>query len=197
MVYLHQQINPLKWEVEQLKKLCHFENGDRGKNYPSKDSFVDEGIPFVNAGNLTDGIIDENYLNYITNEKYEKLSSGKIQKGDILFCLRGSLGKFALNNKLTKGAIASSLVIIRPSEKVNVEFLVHFFKSKYCKKLIKESDNGSAQPNLSAASVKSFQLPLPPIDLQEKLKAKYKESEKELNNLFGSLMQRAFKGELT
>ena len=46
----------------------------------------------------------------------------------------------------------------------------------------------------------------PKIDLQnkfadivqqvEKLKAEYKESEKELDNLFGSLMQRAFRGEL-
>ena len=47
---------------------------------------------------------------------------------------------------------------------------------------------------------------IPPIELQNKfadivkqtelLKSQYQESEKELNNLFNSLMQRAFKGEL-
>ncbi|MBF4247690.1 hypothetical protein EA004_22340, partial [Vibrio anguillarum] len=91
-----------------------FINGDRGKNYPSKGSFVDEGIPFINAGNLS--LVHTIYadaLNYITEDKFNSLNSGKIEKGDILFCLRGSLGKFALVDSDMKGAIASSLVIIR------------------------------------------------------------------------------------
>jgi type I restriction enzyme S subunit len=60
--------------------------------------------------------------------------------------------------------------------------------------------------NISPTLLREFPIYVPPIDLQnkfteivkqvEKVKTKYKESEKELDNLFGSLMQRAFKGEL-
>lgn len=95
-------------------------NGDRGKNYPSqKEIITSGGIPFVNAGHLNGRAIEFEAMNYITPEKYEKLNSGKFQQNDILYCLRGSLGKKALINDNIYGAIASSLVIIRPNlEKV-------------------------------------------------------------------------------
>ena len=54
----------------------------------------------------------------------------------------------------------------------------------------------------SFKNFKKLEIGLPPIDIQEKfaeiakqtelLKIKYQESEKELNNLFGSLMQKSF-----
>jgi type I restriction enzyme S subunit len=43
---------PDGWAWQQLKNLTDFENGDRGKNYPSKDAFVDKGIPVISATNL-------------------------------------------------------------------------------------------------------------------------------------------------
>ncbi|MBE0470302.1 MAG: restriction endonuclease subunit S [Methyloprofundus sp.] len=80
-----------------LSDICTFENGDRGKNYPSKSAFVAEGIPVVSAGNLGARYIDHKGLNYIKPERYDLLRSGRIKIGDILFCLRGSLGKVAIS----------------------------------------------------------------------------------------------------
>ena len=69
-------------------------NGDRGKNYPSQADILSDGdIPFVNAGHLDGRSIRLDEMSYITFEKYNQLSSGKFRKGDILYCLRGSLGK--------------------------------------------------------------------------------------------------------
>ena len=99
-------------EIE-LGSVCHFENGDRGKNYPSQSAYVKKGIPFISATNLKDNLIRKDNLNYIDEERFKLLGSGKLQVNDILFCLRGSLGKFAINNEGIKGAIASSLVLIR------------------------------------------------------------------------------------
>src|SRR4051794_5644530 len=106
------------WQTKTLGDICYFENGDRGTNYPSRSVRTSEGIPFINAGHLTDEGIDIANLNFIPRERFNLLSNGKIQSGDLLFCLRGSLGKFASVGALSEGAIASSLVIVRPGESV-------------------------------------------------------------------------------
>ena len=36
-----------------LNEVALFINGDRGKNYPSGSDFKDKGIPFINAGDLS------------------------------------------------------------------------------------------------------------------------------------------------
>ncbi|MEZ9143978.1 restriction endonuclease subunit S [Vibrio sp. 10N.286.52.C3] len=155
-----------------LGEIAQFINGDRGKNYPAKGSFVDEGVAFINAGSLSqEHSIDSCSLNYITEAKYDSLSSGKVAQGDILFCLRGSIGKFALITEQMTGAIASSLVIVRPSEKVFTGYLKHYFASNLCRREIDNFENGAAQPNLSATDLKEFRIPLPPLVEQKRIAA--------------------------
>ncbi len=146
-------------------------NGDRGKNYPSQADITDEGeVPFVNAGHLNGRSIDFEDMNYISKEKYDRLSSGKFEKGDILYCLRGSLGKKAIVNDDVAGAIASSLVIIRPDyEKIDGDYLMFSLDSPSIKEQLVKANNGSSQPNLSAASVREYQIELPSIDIQKEV----------------------------
>ena len=68
------------------------------------------------------------------------------------------------------------------------------------------TSDGSTFINISSDILNKLKIPIPEkreeqkfsfiYNQVEKLKIKYKESEKELDNLFGSLMQRAFRGEL-
>lgn len=161
----------MSWPVVNLGDLATFINGDRGKNYPSKGSFVESGIPFINAGNLeSDGTLTKSF-NYITKDKFESLRSGKVIEGDLLFCLRGSLGKYAVVRGIPEGAIASSLVIIRIGNEVELEYLKHYLGSRLCKQEIEQFENGAAQPNLSATDVKKFKIPLPPLDEQKRIAA--------------------------
>ncbi|WP_282015929.1 restriction endonuclease subunit S [Marinifilum flexuosum] len=154
-----------------LGEVCQFINGDRGKNYPSQSSFTAEGIPFINAGDIANRAISTNKLNYISSETYKKLNSGKVEKGDILFCLRGSIGKVGINKYFKKGAIASSLMIIRTGEHIDSKFLLHYLSSPLCKMQIAKFDNGSSQPNLSATSVQKFKVPLPLLNDQKRIAA--------------------------
>lgn len=156
------------WEYKKLSDIASFINGDRGKNYPSQNDFISEGIPFVNAGHIFNNKVIFDSMNYISEEKYNKLGSGKIQIGDILFCLRGSLGKKAIVNNIEKGAIASSLVIIR-SKEVNNSFLSYFLESPLVQSSIISSNSGSSQPNLSAKTVSHFLVPVPSAEEQRKV----------------------------
>ncbi len=159
------------WKISTLGELCKFENGDRGKNYPGRKAFVPSGIPFINAGHLDDGKIDWQGMDFIPQNRYDLLGNGKVQKFDLLFCLRGSLGKFGVVDRDIEGAIASSLVIVRPSEQLECDFLAAYFRSALCAEMISKYANGAAQPNLSAKSLKEFQIPFPPIPEQKRIVA--------------------------
>jgi type I restriction enzyme S subunit len=161
-----------KWEMVRLGEVCEFINGDRGKNYPSAKDFAIEGIPFVNAGHISNHTIDFSNMNYITEDKYNKLGSGKLKENDIIYCLRGSLGKHALVS-INTGAIASSLVIFRANtEIISNKYLSYCMDSKLFYEQQLKANNGSSQPNLSATSVKQFEIPLPPLETQKQIAKK-------------------------
>jgi type I restriction enzyme S subunit len=157
------------WELKALGEVCSFENGDRGENYPSKSVQTTTGVPFINAGHLSEFGLDFETMNYIPRERFDLLGNGKIRKDDILFCLRGSLGKFASVGDLSEGAIASSLVIVRPKEAAINAFVSAYFQSDLCASMIDKYKNGAAQPNLSAASLKNFIIPIPPLPEQQRI----------------------------
>jgi type I restriction enzyme S subunit len=143
-----------------LGSLAYFENGDRGPNYPNKSMRVDVGIPFINAGHISEGDINFDDMDYISRGTFEKLSRGKVNTDDILFCLRGSLGKVGVVTDFSEGAIASSLVIVRPKPGVSSKYLLMYFMSSLCEGEIAKLRSGTAQPNLGAAQLKTFQVPI-------------------------------------
>ena len=152
---------PEGWEFKQLRSLCQLENGDRSSNYPSKRYRVEAGIPFINAGHLNNGSVTTDSMDYISPERFDLLSAGKVRDGDLLFCLRGSLGKAALVEGIGLGAIASSLVILRPNAAMSGPYLLAYLLSPLAKEMIRKFDNGTAQPNLSAKDLGRFEVPVP------------------------------------
>jgi len=157
------------WNKKKLGDVCTFENGDRGTNYPSRSAQTASGVPFINAGHLTESGLDFESMNFISRERFNLLGSGKIRRGDILFCLRGSLGKFASVGNLSEGAIASSLIIVRPKDKIIPDFISAYFQSDICARMVELYRNGAAQPNLSGQSLSQFEIPLPPLPEQQRI----------------------------
>ncbi|HEY4011372.1 MAG TPA: restriction endonuclease subunit S [Acidobacteriaceae bacterium] len=212
--YLHRVfVDPVDgWVERTLGDVCQFENGDRGKNYPNRDEYVDSGIPWINTGHIErDGTLSQDEMNFISREKYESLRSGKIRPGDLVYCLRGAtLGKTALVDPLTEGAVASSLVIVRPTEGLDRRFLYYFLTSPHGQGLIKAYENGAAQPNLGARSVARFKIPLPTLPEQrsivgrldglavetQRLESVFQQKLTALDALKRSLLHQAFTGQL-
>ncbi|MFY3531610.1 restriction endonuclease subunit S [Achromobacter denitrificans] len=161
---------PEDWSTAVLGDVCEFENGDRGSNYPSPNSFKAIGVPFINAGHLLNGKISLSSMDYITEESYARLGGGKVKAGDTLFCLRGSLGKFGtIPPNFGKGAIASSLIIVRRKfGGVVQDYLSSYFSSDLCARMIEKWAGGAAQPNLGAQDLARFSIPLPPTEAEQR-----------------------------
>lgn len=162
---------PKGWEWIRLGTIAELINGDRGKNYPNKDEYVSVGVPWINTGHIEpDGTLTRHHMNFISREKFDSLNSGNIEPGDLVYCLRGAtFGKTAFVTPYEEGAIASSLMIIRPIISSLSRFLYYYLISPLGRSQIFRFDNGTAQPNLSANSVGLFSYPLPPLQEQSRI----------------------------
>lgn len=165
---------PSGWQWVPFSAVAAFENGDRSKKYPKRAEYVASGVPWINTGHIEpDGTLSRSTMHFITEEKFASLGGGKIRPGDLVYCLRGAtFGKTALVEPYERGAIASSLMIIRPGGQIDRRYAFIYLTSPLGREQLRRFDNGTAQPNLSSASVKRYQIPLPPLAEQHRIMAK-------------------------
>lgn len=208
---------PENWVWCRLGEIYCVLNGDRGKNYPAKSSLKHEGnIPFISALNLNGyNVAVDDKLLFATQEQYNKLNAGKLKYNDTVLCIRGSIGKHG-RFQFNVGAISSSLVIIRPYVTQELaEYLGFYLDSNIFTLEVTKYNNGTAQPNLAAADLKKFIIPLPPLPEQQRIVSRIdalmkeieelEQTEKELEaikaafpaDMKASLLQAAMQGKLT
>jgi type I restriction enzyme S subunit len=200
-------INPKGWEVVQLSKIADFENGDRSSNYPSGKDIIENGILFLNTKNIVNNQLNLGIKQYISEEKFNSLTRGKLKKGDLLITLRGTLGNCCIfESEYRTGFINAQMMIIRVKPNISNKFIHALLTSKQLNNFLQMIGNGAAIPQLTAKQIKELGVYNPPIELQNKfsdfiekitkLKEKHYQNLQESENLFNSLLQKAFKGEL-
>jgi hypothetical protein len=132
-----------------------------------------------------------------------------LKYGDILMCEGGEIGRCAIwKNQLQDCYFQKAIHRIRLNEEfVLPSYFVYMFRLFTSNGGLKMYMGAATISHLTGENLKKLKLPIPPIELQtqfaqivektEALKAYYKSSLQELENLYGSLSQRAFRGELT
>jgi type I restriction enzyme, S subunit len=148
---------------------------------------------------------------FIDEAKFNELKGFEVKPGDIIISCSGVyLGKLAIvPHDAKKGIINQALLKISLDNKIiRNDFFVHVFSNKNFKRKFYGNIIGTGIPNFpSMDEFKKFNFIYPPIELQtqfaqivektEALKTQYQQSLQELENLYGSLSQRAFRGELS
>jgi type I restriction enzyme, S subunit len=200
--------NPKGWETKKLSELTDVENGDRSSNYPSGSDVLSEGILFLSTKNIVNSSLNLEQKQCISKEKFDSLSRGKLKQGDIVITLRGTLGNCCIfeSSEDTEGFINAQLMIIRVKNALNNHFLHTLIISIPMNKYLQSLGTGAAVPQLTAQQIKNLDIIHPPISAQQDFLAVkhrsiklYSQNQKhfyESENLFNSLLQRAFRGEL-
>lgn len=168
---------PEEWKTPKLKNVAILTNGDRGKNYPSGNDLVDDGICFFTANNIHEQYLDcsSDKNKFITESRYNILGGAKIKLNDILFCLRGSTaGNAAINKTVNAGTIASSLVCITP-QYINPDYLNYYLQSEMNAIQTSLFMNGSCAANLSAENVLNYYI-IQPSTLEQQQIVSYLDS---------------------
>ena len=164
-----------EWEVKKLEK-CNLKviDGDRGKNYPNGNDFSKNGYClFLNAKNVTKNGFSFEEKYFITKEKDENLSKGKLKRHDIILTTRGTVGNISYYNEKINFKhirINSGMVLIRnENETIKPEFLYKQFNSPVLSKQIKKIAFGSAQPQLTVKEIKKFKISTAEPNEQQKI----------------------------
>lgn len=170
--------------------------------------FLSKGVPFLLVSNIIDNEIVYDTKKYISEEEYLLLNKRTpVEIGDILITSVGTYGNPAIVKTITKFAFQRHIAYIKPNHnKIDKTYLFGSLRSDFVQSQIEKVVRGVAQKTLNLSELRKLQIPLPPIELQtqfarivektEVLKSQYQQSLQELEQLYGSLSQRAFRGEL-
>lgn len=147
-----------------------------------------------------------NKVKYISKDTYDYFAKSKIYGGEIIMNKIGSAGKFWIMPNLNRPVSLGLNQFVIRLKNLNTFYLYYYLSTNYSQVNIKSRARGAATLSITKSAVKSLPLMYPPIDLQNKfaaivekvkcIESLYKKSLTELENLYGTLSQKAFKGEL-
>jgi len=192
-------------EVELSKVIKKVTDGKHG----DCDNLENSGYYFISAKDIFDGKVHYENSRQIKSEGYLEVNKRvNLEVGDVLVTNSGTIGKNAIMNdkdKVKRTTFQKSVAIIKPDYSLIQSIYLKYFLDTIIPRLMGTS-SGSSQKNLLLKDIRSIEIPLPPLPLQqkfanivekvEKLKEKQKQSKEEINIMFDALMQKAFKGEL-
>ena len=145
----------------------------------------------------------------ITNEKFKELKRYQVFPNDVLISIMATLGRTAVvPNDIPLCINSKHLAAITLDKKIaNPYFVAYAFHSHPL--IVRQMTNnvkGAIMDGLNLTIIRKIKMKLPPVELQnmfgetfeksEALKTQYQQSLQELENLYGSLSQKAFRGEL-
>lgn len=170
---------------------------------------TDSGIKLLSARNIKNGYIDfEAGLDYIGIDEYLRISKRcNPEKDDILMSCSGSVGRVSIIETEEQLSLVRSVSLIKlKKEIVNPLYIQSWMQSNHFQNEVKRGAKTSSQSNIFTGAIKKLPVLIPPMNLQTEfssivkrtniLKTHYQNSLKELDKLFASLSQKAFKGEL-
>lgn len=196
--------NEKGWEIRKMEEIS-LKITDGTHQSPK---FVKEGIPFLLVSNIVNNKINYKTNKFISEEDFETLNKRTpIEIGNILLTSVGSYGNPAIIESEMKFAFQRHIAFIKPNHsKINYHFLFHFLKSDSIKKEIDKKVKGAAQKTYNLVELKNLRIILPPTTLQNQfaervaaIEAQKQQAQLALaksEELFQSLLQQAFKGEL-
>lgn len=171
--------------------------------------FVDSGVAVLGIDNAVTNRFAWGQRRFISSEKYEDLKAYTVHPGDVLITIMATTGRsavvpddvpLAINTK----HLACITLDRRMAESEFISQAIH--RHPVVLTQLDASGRGAIMNGLNLGIIKQIKIPIPPIELQRefaskvarlrRLESRLQAASNEGENLFNSLVQRAFKGEL-
>ncbi len=196
--------NPKQWRLSTVGESCLVVT-DGEHQTPRRTS---DGFKLLSARNVRDGYIDFVHVDYVPPDEYERIAKRcKPRRGDILISCSGTIGRVAAVNTDEPFALVRSAALVRPDTNlVLTGFLEQYLRTAYIRGKMLAASRASSQANLFQAQIRALPAIIPRLEVQERftrtmrrvqeMSAGLASSERELDSLFSSLQNRAFRGEM-
>ncbi|WP_282036529.1 restriction endonuclease subunit S [Saccharicrinis aurantiacus] len=200
--------NPMGWEKTAIDDISTLVTKGASPKWQGFE-YISSGVRFVTSENVRLGYLDCHKDKFVAYQFHEKLKRSSLKKDDLLVNLVGaSIGRGALvTNHILPANINQAVAKIElDSLKVNPVFLLNQIITPQLQDRLIGNKVEGARANISLKNVRELSIYIPPIALQnlfadriqaiEAQKAQAQQALQKSEDLFNSLLQRAFKGEL-
>ena len=196
--------NPKSWEVKKINELTI-----KTKKINPREMYKNKYFTYIDISSIDrlEKIVISPQSVFFDNAPSR--ARQLVQSKDVLVStVRPNLNSVAyLDDRFNRAVASTGFCILRTkSDKLNPCYLFNWVKTSYFVDEMTKQSTGASYPAVNDLIVKSSTILLPPIEIQNQFESLYlslqKHSKKqkqylqESENLFNSLLQRAFKGEL-
>ena len=201
--------NPMGWEMFLLVDICQSPNGIKAGPFGSslkKEVYTTSGYRVYGQEQVIGGNFDIGDY-YISKELFEKqFRQYEVHPNDVLISLVGTFGKaIVVPDHIAPGIINPRLLKISPCyEVLNSVYLSKYLQLSVVQDQLTEMSHGGTMGVLNATQLKELNIMCPPIEYQNKyasvvasweaMNARQIESSRQSEQLFQTLLHRAFAG---
>lgn len=170
----------------------------------------EKGYKLLSCRNIKNGYIDFSAgLDFVGESEFNRMFKRcNPEKGDILISCSGTIGRTTSIKIDEPFVLVRSAALVKPKrDLVDSLYLEYYLRTDYMQSVMKKSSNTSSQANLFTGPIKKLPIFLPPFKLQKQfaervvvIEEQKQQAQLELaksEELFQSLLQRAFNGELS
>ncbi len=170
--------------------------------------FVPQGIIMLRIQDIQGGRVSYDDLHRVSTSLSDQYRRTLLHGGEIVVSLVGTIGLAAIVPSELKGAnVHRNLAVVVPNEKIDLVYLHNYMTSDHCQFQFQQMTKGGNQGLLNLGDLRELLVPVPPRDQQATYRSLVHahaafnrnlcNSSSRTNALFNSLVQRAFRGELT
>ena len=203
--------NPMGWDFCQIEDLCDSKDDIKCGPFGTQlqvHEFKESGIPLWGIKHVNSQFAFSTN-EFVSDAKYQSLKQYSLRSGDIVMTRKGTVGNCCIYPAdFAIGVMHSDLLRLRVSStRCNPVFIrFQLTLSPQVKQQIVLMSPGAVMPGINVSKLKKLVVEVPPLALQQQFAAIVESVERqkvvmkahlaELDDLFGSLQQRAFNGEL-
>lgn len=180
------------YSFEELIKsgdILEIQDGNHGNDHPKASEYVDDGIPFIMASDLSEGLVDLINCKKINRTRADKLRIGFSKSGDILLSHKGTVGEVAVTPDVIDYIMLTPQVTyyrVSKTGKVIPKYLEIFFRSASFQTKLRLLSMQSTRPYIGIKAQKKLELILPSRDVQNQIINVWEELQSVKNKLLES-----------
>ncbi len=150
---------PESWEWARIKSCMDVRDGTH-----DTPKYVEHGIPLITSKNLSNGYLDFSTAKFISIEDHLSIKQrSKVDDGDILFAMIGSIGNPVLYRGSQEFSIKNMALFKKISDEIIMDYVYIFLR--YAQTYMKKDATGGVQAFVSLNYLRNYLIPVPPQNI--------------------------------
>jgi type I restriction enzyme S subunit len=201
---------PEEWIKIKISDMLHYQrSAGYGVLQPGPE--IPGGIPIVRVCDIQDGKLQTNQLKHISPDIEKKYKRTRLEGGEVLVTLVGTIGRTAVVQKGACGSnVARAIAVLPLCPYVDPKFVSYCLSESTKNVELIDLSREVARKTLNLGLLKAVEIPLPPLEEQheivrrvntlfafaDQIEQEVAEATKRTEALSQSVLAKAFRGEL-